>query len=163
MGQPTKRILPWTSTMRCANAAILATRSRSGWQQRRISMVLGHHQAVRSTSGATSVSMSPWISLAATWWGEGWHRVNPHYWPSSSARPLEKQKIKAGQLTIHADRGSSMRSKPVAFLLADLGVTKTHSRPNLSDDNRYSKSSSRQKNRMGFGAWKPRFAAARAS
>ncbi len=45
-----------------------------------------------------------------------------------------------------------MRSKPVAFLLADLGVTKTHSRPNLSDDNRYSKSSSRQKDRMGFGA-----------
>ena len=91
--------------------------------------------------------MSSWISLAATWWGEGWRRVNPHYWPSSSVRPLEKQKIKAGQLTIHADRGSSMRSKPVAFLLADLGVTKTHSRPNLSDDNRYSKSSSRQKDR----------------
>ena len=68
--------------------------------------------------------MSSWISLAATWWGEGWRRVNPHYWPSSSVRPLEKQKIKAGQLTIHADRGSSMRSKPVAFLLADLGETR---------------------------------------
>ncbi len=36
--------------------------------------------------------------------------------------------------------------------VSDLGVTKTHSRPNLSDDNRYSKSSSRQKHRMGFGA-----------
>jgi transposase InsO family protein len=34
-----------------------------------------------------------------------------------------------GTLTVHADRGSSMTSKPVAFLLADLGVTKTHSRP----------------------------------
>jgi len=36
------------------------------------------------------------------------------------------------------DRGSSMRSKPVAFLLADLGVTKTHSRPYTSTDNPYS-------------------------
>jgi putative transposase len=42
------------------------------------------------------------------------------------------------QLTVHADRGSSMRSKPVAFLLADLGVTKTHSRPYTSTDNPYS-------------------------
>ena len=44
----------------------------------------------------------------------------------------------AGELTVHADRGSSMRSKPVAFLLADLGVTKTHSRPYTSTDNPYS-------------------------
>jgi putative transposase len=51
-----------------------------------------------------------------------------------------KQQIEAGQLTIHADRGSSMTSKPVAFLLADLGVTKTHSRPHVSDDNPYSES-----------------------
>jgi putative transposase len=42
------------------------------------------------------------------------------------------------QLTVHADRGSSMRSKSVAFLLADLGVTKTHSRPYTSNDNPYS-------------------------
>ena len=52
----------------------------------------------------------------------------------------EKQKIEPGQLTIHADRGSSMTSKPVALLLADLGVTKTHSRPHVSDDNPYSES-----------------------
>jgi len=51
-----------------------------------------------------------------------------------------KQNIVPGQLTIHADRGSSMTSKPVAFLLADLGVTKTHSRPHVSDDNPYSES-----------------------
>ena len=51
---------------------------------------------------------------------------------------MEKQNIQPGQLTIHADRGSSMKSKPVAFLLADLGVTKTHSRPHISDDNPYS-------------------------
>jgi len=51
-----------------------------------------------------------------------------------------KQAIAPGQLTVHADRGSSMTSKPVAFLLADLGVTKTHSRPHVSDDNPYSES-----------------------
>jgi putative transposase len=49
-----------------------------------------------------------------------------------------KQGIGAEQLTIHADRGSSMTSKPVAFLLADLGVTQSHSRPHVSDDNPYS-------------------------
>jgi putative transposase len=51
-----------------------------------------------------------------------------------------KQNIGRDQLTIHADRGSSMTSKPVAFLLADLGVTKTHSRPHVSDDNPFSES-----------------------
>ena len=49
-----------------------------------------------------------------------------------------KQNIEKGQLTLHADRGSSMKSKPVALLLSDLGVTKTHSRPYTSDDNPYS-------------------------
>src|SRR5262245_6946747 len=48
------------------------------------------------------------------------------------------QGILPGQLTVHADRGSSMKSKPVALLLADLGVTKTHSRPHVSNDNPYS-------------------------
>jgi putative transposase len=48
------------------------------------------------------------------------------------------QDIKPEQLTLHADRGSSMRSKVVAYLLADLGVTKTHSRPHVSNDNPYS-------------------------
>jgi putative transposase len=51
-----------------------------------------------------------------------------------------KQHIQPGQLTLHADRGTSMSSKPVAFLLADLGVTKTHSRPHVSNDNPYSES-----------------------
>jgi putative transposase len=49
-----------------------------------------------------------------------------------------KQGIQPGQLTVHADRGSSMRSKAVAHLLSDLGITKTHSRPHVSDDNPYS-------------------------
>jgi putative transposase len=51
---------------------------------------------------------------------------------------LIKQGIERNQLTIHADRGSSMRSKTVAQLLADMGVTKSHSRPQVSDDNPYS-------------------------
>ncbi|MFH0791844.1 MAG: IS3 family transposase [bacterium] len=49
-----------------------------------------------------------------------------------------KQRIAPGQLTIHADRGSSMKSKGVAQLLSDLGVLKTHSRPHVSNDNPYS-------------------------
>jgi len=49
-----------------------------------------------------------------------------------------KQKIEPGRLTVHADRGSSMKSKVVAHLLCDLGVTKTHSRPHVSNDNPYS-------------------------
>jgi len=49
-----------------------------------------------------------------------------------------RQGIQRGQLTVHADRGSAMTSKPVALLLADLGVTKTHSRPHVSNDNPYS-------------------------
>ena len=51
-----------------------------------------------------------------------------------------KQHISPGQLAIHADRGSSMTSKPVAFLLADLGITQSHSRPHVSNDNPYSES-----------------------
>jgi putative transposase len=54
------------------------------------------------------------------------------------AETLSKQEIKPDQLTIHADRGAAMTSKPVAFLLADLGVAKTHSRPHVSNDNPYS-------------------------
>jgi putative transposase len=50
----------------------------------------------------------------------------------------EKQHIGRGQLILHADRGSSMKSKLVANLLADLSITKTHSRPHVSDDNPYS-------------------------
>ena len=54
------------------------------------------------------------------------------------AETCARQGILPGQLTIHADRGSSMTSKPVALLMADLGVTKTHSRPHVSNDNPYS-------------------------
>ena len=48
------------------------------------------------------------------------------------------QRVEHHSLTIHADRGPSMASKPVAYLLADLGVTKSHSRPHVADDNPFS-------------------------
>ena len=54
------------------------------------------------------------------------------------AETCAKQGIVPEQLTLHADRGSAMRSKTVALLLADLGVTKTHSRPYVANDNPYS-------------------------
>ena len=52
----------------------------------------------------------------------------------------ERQGITPGELTFHADNGSAMVSQPVAFLLASLGVVKSHSRPHVSDDNPFSES-----------------------
>ncbi|MCA1698344.1 MAG: IS3 family transposase [Actinobacteria bacterium] len=67
------------------------------------------------------------------------------------AETLSKQRIGRDQLTVHADRGSAMRSKPVAFLLADLGVLKSHSRPYTSTDNPYSEAQFKTlKYRPGF-------------
>jgi putative transposase len=67
------------------------------------------------------------------------------------AQALLQQGIGPGQLTIHADRGSAMMSKPVAFLLADLSITKTHSRPYTSTDNPYSEAQFKTlKYRPGF-------------
>jgi putative transposase len=54
------------------------------------------------------------------------------------ADTVTAQHVEHQQLTIHADRGTSMTSKPVALLLSDLGVTKSHSRPHVSNDNPYS-------------------------
>lgn len=51
-----------------------------------------------------------------------------------------KHDIPPGHLNVHGDRGRPMVCKPVAFMLADLGVTRTHSRPYVSDDNPYSES-----------------------
>lgn len=53
---------------------------------------------------------------------------------------VERHNIEPGTLTVHADRGAPMTSKAVAFLLGELGVTKTHSRPYVSNDNPYSES-----------------------
>jgi putative transposase len=53
---------------------------------------------------------------------------------------IAKHQILPGQLTLHADRGAPMKAKATAFLLADLGVTKSHSRPHTSNDNPFSES-----------------------
>jgi len=53
---------------------------------------------------------------------------------------IAKHQVPPGQLTLHADRGSPMKAKATAFLLADLGVTKSHSRPHTSNDNPFSES-----------------------
>jgi putative transposase len=84
----------------------------------------------------------------------GWmlaHAENASLAQALLADTAAKQRIERGQLTIHADRGSPMTAKPVAFLLADLGVTKSHSRPRCSNDNPYSESQFRTlKYRSGF-------------
>jgi len=84
----------------------------------------------------------------------GWmvaHREHADLAERLIAETMTKQRVPAGQLTLHADRGSSMTSKPVAFLLADLGVTKTHSRPHVSNDNPYSEAQFKTlKYRPGF-------------
>lgn len=54
------------------------------------------------------------------------------------AETCAKQNIAPGQLTIHSDRGSPMIAKSMVQLMADLGVTKSHSRPHVSDDNPFS-------------------------
>jgi len=71
----------------------------------------------------------------------GWtvqHRETAQLATALIEQAAEQQQITPKVLTLHADRGGPMRSKPVAFLLADLGVTKTHSRPYTSSDNPYS-------------------------
>ena len=71
----------------------------------------------------------------------GWmiaHRETATLAEKLIADTVAKQNIAPGRLTLHADRGTSMRSKPVAALLVDLDVAKTHSRPHVSDDNPYS-------------------------
>jgi len=73
----------------------------------------------------------------------GWtlaHRESGTLAQQLIAETCAKQAIVPGQLTVHADRGSSMKSNLVAQLLADLGITKTHSRPYVSDDNPFSES-----------------------
>lgn len=54
------------------------------------------------------------------------------------AESYRRQKVQPDELTLHSDRGASMTSKSVALLLADLGATKSHSRPYVSNDNPFS-------------------------
>ena len=71
----------------------------------------------------------------------GWtvqHRENAQLAKALIGQAAEQQRITREQLTVHADRGPAMTSKPVAFLLADLGVLRSHNRPYTSTDNPYS-------------------------
>jgi putative transposase len=73
----------------------------------------------------------------------GWmlaHRESQHLAERLIRETLVKEGILRDQLTIHSDRGPAMRSQAVAQLLATLGVTKSHSRPHVSDDNPFSES-----------------------
>jgi putative transposase len=73
----------------------------------------------------------------------GWMVAHAESSPLASkliTETCERQGITRDTLTIHADRGTSMKSKAVAFLLGDLGVTKSHSRPHVSNDNPFSES-----------------------
>lgn len=73
----------------------------------------------------------------------GWmvaHRESSELAKLLIAQSYERQGIGPHQLSVHADRGSAMTSKPVALLLSDLGITKTHSRPHVSNDNPFSES-----------------------
>jgi putative transposase len=76
-------------------------------------------------------------------YGVGWmlaYRESGELAKKLIEQTLERHNIFAGTLTVHADRGAPMTSKAVAFFLAELGVTKTHSRPYVSNDNPYSES-----------------------
>ena len=84
----------------------------------------------------------------------GWmvaHRESATLAQKLIATACEREDIKPGELTVHADRGTAMTSKSVAFLMADLGVTKTHSRPHVSNDNPFSEAQFKTlKYRPGF-------------
>jgi len=82
---------------------------------------------------------------------DGEHRESGEIAKALIAQAAEQQGVRPGTLTVHADRGSSMTSKPVAFLLSDLGITRTHNRPYTSTDNPYSESQFKTlKYRPGF-------------
>jgi len=86
----------------------------------------------------------------------GWtvqHRESAEVAKALIAQACEQQAITRDQLTVHADRGPSMTSKPVALLLADLGILRTHNRPYTSTDNPYSEAQFKTlKYRPGFPA-----------
>ncbi|MEA2777733.1 MAG: putative transposase [Acetobacteraceae bacterium] len=82
---------------------------------------------------------------------------------------ITKHNVPPGQLTLHADRGSPMKATATAFLLADLGVTRSHNRPHTSSDKPFSEShfktlkyQSRFPKRFGL-AWPPGQASPRSS
>src|ERR1039458_7586398 len=99
--------------------------------------------ASRASTGraAAEASRRPYILDVFSRYAVGWtvqYRENGQLAKTLIEQATEQQQITPKILTLHADRGSPQRAKPVAFLLADLGITKTHSRPYTSSDNPYS-------------------------
>ena len=92
---------------------------------------------------AAEASRRPYILDVFSRYIVGWtvqYRENAQLAKALIEQATEQQHITPKMLTLHADRGAPQRAKPVAFLLADLGITKTHSRPYTSSDNPYSES-----------------------
>ena len=147
----------WTRRARFGSAAtrpgIPSTRHRSSWPPLPIRSGRGISRSCSGPVKWTYFYLYVILDIFSRY-VVGW--MIAHHESSALAKRLiaetcEKQNVQPGQLTIHADRGSSMKSKPVALLLADLGVTKTHSRPYVSDDNPYSESQFKTlKYRPGF-------------
>ncbi len=82
-----------------------------------------------------------WILDVFSRYAVGWmlaHRESAAFAERLIAETIAKQLVAEGVLTVHADRGPAMRSLPVALMLSELGVTKSHSRPHTSNDNPYS-------------------------
>ena len=122
------------------SASIPSTPSPSWWPRRRTRPGPGTSPSCWGRpSGRTSTSTSCSTSSAATR-SAGWSQTGrTRRWPVvSSKRPATTQGVQPQVLTLHSDRGAPMTSKCTAQLLADLGVTRSLSRPQVSDDNPFS-------------------------
>ena len=107
-------------------------------------LVVGHHQAggpAKWTWYYLYVLLDIYSRYVVGWLVA--HREAAALAERLLADTITVQGIDAGQLAVHADRGTSMTSKPVAMLLADLGVTSSHARPHVPDDNPTPRASSR--------------------
>ena len=104
-------------------------------------VVLGREQAERSVKWTwfyLYVILDVFSRYIVGWTVQ--YRENAQLAMALIEQATEQQQITPKILTLHADRGAPQRAKPVAFLLADLGITKTHSRPYTSSDKPYSES-----------------------
>ena len=122
------------------SASIPSTPSPSWWPRRRTRPGPGTSPSCWGRpSGRTSTSTSCSTSSAATR-SAGWSQTGrTRRWPVvSSKRPATNRGVQPQVLTLHSDRGAPMTSKCTAQLLADLGVTRSLSRPQVSDDNPFS-------------------------
>ena len=103
-------------------------------------VVLGYHAAARAEEVELLLPLRhQWTSTAATSWA-GWWRDREN--SALAGRLIQQSCLKHGVqprvLTLHSDRGAPMTSQCTAQLLADLGVTRSLSRPQVSDDNPFS-------------------------